>query len=349
MNDSGITGIDIVIPNWNGKKMLETCLSSLRRQSVQNFRVTVVDNGSEDNSVKFLEEHYPDVDVVSFPLNRGFSVAVNKGIENGNQPLVLLLNNDTELDERCVEKLLERSKCETGYDMFALKMLSFDQRNILDGAGDGVLRGGVGYRLGTMEKDTPSYNLRKDVFGACAGAALYRRSMFNKLGLFDEDFFAYLEDVDFNMRAVRSGYRCLYLPEAVVYHIGSASSGSKINNFTVKLSTRNNIFVLIKNYSAGTFFRFLPALLIYQLFWFVFVIKKRQLSAYFSGIFSCLPHLGTMIKKGWRLRKKSNLSEVAFREKISRSERTVITSIMNRREQQGKSNKAFTFYLRLLC
>jgi GT2 family glycosyltransferase len=167
--------------------------------------------------------------------------------------------------------------------------------------------------------------------------------------LFDEDFFAYLEDVDFNMRAVRSGYNCLYIPKAVVYHIGSASSGSKINDFTVKLSTRNNIFVLIKNYSATTFFRFLPALLIYQFFWLVFVIKKRQLFAYISGIFSCLPLIGTMMKKGWRLRKKSILSDSGFREKISRSERTVISSIMNRREQQGKSNKAFTLYLRLLC
>jgi GT2 family glycosyltransferase len=349
MKDCGSNGVDIVIPNWNGKKMLETCLSSLRRQSVQNFRVTVVDNGSEDNSVAFLKEHYPEVDVVSFPLNRGFSVAVNKGIENGNLPLVLLLNNDTELDERCVEELLKQSTGETGYDMFALKMLSFVQRSILDGAGDGVLRGGVGYRLGTMEKDSPSYNLKKDVFGACAGAALYRRSMFDKIGLFDEDFFAYLEDVDFNMRAVRSGYNCLYIPKAVVYHIGSASSGSKINDFTVKLSTRNNIFVLIKNYSATTFFRFLPALLIYQFFWLVFVIKKRQLFAYISGIFSCLPLIGAMMKKGWRLRKKSILSDSDFREKISRSERTVISSIMNRREQQGKSNKAFTLYLRLLC
>ncbi len=349
MNETGEYGIDVVIPNWNGKRMLETCLSSLTRQTVQNFRVTVVDNGSDDGSGTYIKDNFPDVDLLEFSTNRGFSVAVNKGIENGRLPLVLLLNNDTELDERCLEVLLERSAIDGTYDIFALKMLAFHQRSVLDGAGDGVMRGGVGYRLGTMENDNPAYRLKKEVFGACAGAALYRRSLFERIGLFDEDFFAYLEDVDFNMRAARNGSRCLYLPEAVVYHIGSASSGSKINNFTVKLSTRNNIFVLIKNYTPGTILRFLFPVLIYQFFWLLFVIKKKQLPSYLAGIYSSLPLIGRMIKKGRIMKNKSVLSEPALREKIVQSERDVIFSIMSRREQQGKKNKAFQLYLRLLC
>jgi len=349
MNEFDDSGIDIVIPNWNGKRMLETCLASLQRQSAENFHVCVVDNGSDDGSVEFIQEYFPAIDVLEFPTNRGFSVAVNRGIKNGNQALVLLLNNDTELDERCLEVLLESSRLEPGYDMFALKMLAFHQRSVLDGAGDAVLRGGVGYRLGTMENDSPSYDLRKEVFGACAGAALYRRSLFARIGLFDEDFFAYLEDVDFNMRAVKAGSSCMYLPEAVVYHIGSASSGSKINNFTVKLSTRNNIFILIKNYSIGTLIRFLPALLIYQFFWLIYVFKKRQFPAYLNGLFSSLPLIGTMIKKGRELRDKSVLREPEFRKQIIQSEREALSSIMRRRDQQGKTNKVLQMYLRLLC
>ncbi len=349
MNEPAESGIDIVIPNWNGRRLLETCLASLEKQTVADFKVTVVDNGSTDGSAAYITDHFPAIDLLQFPANQGFSVAVNRGIKNGCLPLVLLLNNDTELDEHCLEVLLESSAKESAYDMFALKMLAFHQRSVLDGAGDGVLRGGVGYRLGTMEKDSPAYGLKKEVFGACAGAALYRRSLFDRVGLFDEDFFAYLEDVDFNMRAVRYGSRCLYLPEAIVYHIGSASSGSKINNFTVKLSTRNNIFVLVKNYTPKTMLRFLLPIIIYQFFWFIFVIKKKQLPAYLAGIFSSLRLIGRMAKKGGVLKNKSVLSEPAIREKIIASERDVVSSIMCRREQQMKTNKVFQIYLRLLC
>ena len=100
-----------------------------------------------------------------------------------------------------------------------------------------------------METDSSRYSLKRPVFGACAGDALYHRSLFDTIGMFDEDFFAYLEDVDFNMRAVRAGYRCTYIPDAVVYHVGSATTGSKINRLTVKLTTRNSVFVVCKNYS----------------------------------------------------------------------------------------------------
>ncbi|MCW5214516.1 glycosyltransferase family 2 protein [Desulfobulbus sp. US5] len=124
----------------------------------------------------------------------------------------------------------------------------------MDGAGDGYLRGGAGYRLGTMELDGPAYNQAGLIFGACAGAVLYRRSLFDQIGLFDEDFFAYLEDVDLNLRINHSGKRGYYVPTAKVYHIGSASSGSKINPFTIRLSTRNSFYVLLKNYPTRLFF-----------------------------------------------------------------------------------------------
>ncbi len=349
MTDASLTGLDIVIPNWNGREMLKICLSSLAAQSYTNFSVIVVDNGSTDGSVEFLQADYPDVKLVKLPENRGFSAAVNTGIKSGNRDWVLLLNNDIEVDPRCLENLVAQCTLEPRVKMFALKMVSFHDRSILDGAGDGVLRGGVGYRLGTMEPDSQRYNLKRKVFGACAGAALYHRSLFAEIGYFDEEFFAYLEDVDLNMRAVRAGHSCCYVPEAVVYHVGSASTGSKINKLTVRLTTRNNIYVISKNYSFGTFLRFLPALLIYQFFWFLFVVKKGQFIAYMSGLMQAVSRSVQMCLNRSRRDAAQALPEDEFRRKIVDSEKEVINSIMSRRSGEGKNNIVFRWYLSIFC
>jgi len=223
--------IDIVIPNFNGKVFLQNCLDSLAKQSGVDFTVFVVDNGSEDGSVGFLRENYPDIKIIAWNENRGFSAAVNAGINAGSAPLIFLLNNDTELDDNCLEELLAAARTKTEYDFFAAKMLNFHDHTRLDGAGDAFILGGVGYKIGTMEADSKYYSTARQVFGACAGAALYRRKLFEEIGDFDEDFFAYLEDVDFNFRANSRGKKCWYVPEAGVYHIGSATTGSKINEF----------------------------------------------------------------------------------------------------------------------
>jgi hypothetical protein len=349
MIDMRFHGIDIVIPNWNGRQMLEICLPSLVAQHYPRARIIMVDNGSGDGSVDFVRTCFPDVHVVEFPENRGFSAAVNEGIRTGNNDWVLLLNNDTEMAPDCLDLLMREVSAEPEYKLFALKMVSFHDRSLLDGAGDGVLRGGVGYRLGTLEPDDEPYNCKKQVFGACGGAALYHRSLFETIGWFDEHFFAYLEDVDLNMRAVRAGFNCCYLPEAVVYHIGSATTGSKINEVTVRLTTRNNLYVICKNYSWTMFFRFLPALLIYQLFWLLFVVKKRQFIAYMSGIFQAFSGLRTVCRRDQRQGGSVRLTDREFGNRIIASEREVVNSIMSRRAGLGKNNLLLRAYLTLFC
>lgn len=348
MADDYITGFDIVIPNWNGRHMLEICLPSLYNQRFDNFTVIVVDNGSTDGSADYLRNNYPQVEVIELQENCGFSAAVNRGIEAGRREWVLLLNNDIEMAPNCLGHLSLQAASEPQIRMFALKMLSYAYRTVLDGAGDGVLRGGVGYRLGTMEPDSGKYKLKREVFGACAGAALYHRTLFNRVGLFDEEFFAYLEDVDFNLRAVRAGIRCCYVPEAVVYHMGSATSGSKINKLTVRLTTRNNIFVICKNYSLSMLVRFFLPLLVYQFFWLVFVIKKGQLIAYISGIVEAIPRVAAMVRKR-PPRHDVPISSAQFRAKIVASEREVIKSIMSRRAGEGKNNLLLSWYLSIFC
>jgi GT2 family glycosyltransferase len=339
--------VNIVIPNWNGLRFLPACLASIKQQTYSPLQITVVDNGSSDGSLEYLYKHYPQVRVIALPENKGFSAAVNKGILSSTAPFVFLLNNDTELAPDCLSLLLEAAEEYKEFVFFSPKMLCFHERTVLDGAGDGYLRGGAGYRLGTLEKDGSLYNEPGPIFGACAGAVLYRRSLFDQIGLFDEDFFAYLEDVDLNLRINHSGRKGYYLPAARVYHIGSASSGSKINPFTVRLSTRNSFYVLLKNYPTRLFFRFLPVIIIYQFFWFLFVIKKRQIVPYFQGAKETLSGMWQMRKKRKKLRSYDSLTVDEFAACLTAAEKSVVRSIMQRRSGEGKSNwllKGYVFF-----
>lgn len=342
--------IDVIIPNWNGAEMLQHCLQSLQHQSFKEFTVIVVDNGSTDGSVELLASQFPDVRVVQFDHNTGFSVAVNAGIGHSKAELLLLLNNDMEVASDCLEQLYSAARACQEFDFFALKMVSFKQRDIIDGAGDALLRGGVGYRLGTLELDSGKYSQDKEVFGACGGAALYRRTFFDVVGTFDEDFFAYVEDVDLNIRARRAGLRCLFLSSATVYHIGSATSGSKINPFTIRLSTRNNLKVLIKHYPVRYFFRFGVVICIYQCMWLLFCLKKNVAGAWFKGVLEALRTMPETLKK-----RKINLEGVSseehrsLAEQIITGEREAIESIISRRTQQGKGSSLLRLYCKIFC
>ncbi len=336
--------IDILIPNYNGKHLLATCLDSILPQLNPDDLITIIDNGSQDGSVAFLREKYPRINLVLHSDNRGFSAAINAGIAATRQPFIFLLNNDTELESDCLPSLMQVVAQRREYEFFALKMLSYNERNMLDGAGDGFFRGGMGYRLGTMEEDGPCYNKGKQVFGACAGAALYRRSFFDRVGLFDEDFFAYLEDVDINLRANRLGMRCFFVPEARVYHIGSATTGSTFNPLTIKLTTRNSLNVLVKNYPGTLFLSFLPMIIIYQFFWFLFVVKKKHLTAYFTGIASFIKNWRKTVRKRSSCQPKGGLTNTELAQVLTVAECDVICSLMQRRLAQGKNNWLLRLY-----
>lgn len=341
--------IEVIIPNWNGKTMLGHCLDSLRQQSFKNFVVTVVDNGSTDGSIPYLQREFPAVRIVGLDHNTGFSFAVNKAIEQAVSPWLLLLNNDMEVAPNCLEELNKAIALHSDHDFFALKMMNYHQRDLIDGAGDAVLRGGVGYRLGTLEQDSSHYRQDREVFGACAGAALYSRTFFDRVGLFDPDFFAYLEDVDLNMRARKLGMRCMLIASAVVYHIGSATTGSKINAVTARLSTRNNIYVLVKNYSLRTFLRFLPAITVYQCAWLLLCVKKKVFLSWLKGVVEAMNDLPHFYRK--RTSQETDgrsLDNIGFAKLIARWEREAVHSIMARRSSEGKNNLLLQWYCRIL-
>jgi hypothetical protein len=253
----------VIIPNWNGRELLPICLDSLRQQSM-SAEVIVVDDGSTDGSAGLVQQRYPEVRLIELGENRGFAAAVNAGIRASRAEYVALLNNDAEAAPEWLAELIGALDTHADAGFAASKMLDYADRTRIDGAGDAFTWAGNAYRIGHGERDCGQYDAPAWIFGACAGAAIYRRQMLDAIGLFDEAFFAYYEDADLSFRAQLAGYRCRYVPEAVVYHVGSATSG-RGSDRTLYLQTRNRISMVLKNYPARFLAEKLPLVLRFQL------------------------------------------------------------------------------------
>lgn len=258
--------ISVIIPNFNGRDFLDVCLSSLARQVFSNFEVILVDNGSTDDSLVLAREKLPGIIVFEFSENKGFSCAVNKGISLASGEYIFLLNNDTQLKDDCLGNINNFLDNNPGVSVVAVKMIFFDNRRMINGAGDNFSIYGLAYQRGRGETDQGQYEKVEPVFGACAGAAAYRRQIFSDIGFFDESFFAYLEDVDFSFRAQMNGYKCYYLPSAVVYHLDGGTS-KKNYNLSRFLVLRNALYVVFKNFP-------LPLLLILSPFLFLGQVRN---------------------------------------------------------------------------
>lgn len=234
----------VIIPNYNGLGFMDDCIRALEAQTYRNFRTLVVDNGSTDGSVEWLKEHR--IETIFLGENTGFSGAVNTGIRASDTPYVILLNNDTRVDEYFVAELVKAIGRSEKIFSVSSRMLQMYHPELVDDAGDMYSLLGWGFQRG-VGQSAGGYKKACRVFSACAGAAIYRREVFEKIGYFDEKHFAYLEDMDVGYRARIAGYDNLYWPAAVVYHVGSGTSGSKYNSFKVKLAARNNVYLNYKN------------------------------------------------------------------------------------------------------
>lgn len=296
-------GVSVVIPNYNGEKYIEGCLESLKKQTLAPDEIIIVDNASKDRSLDIIKDKYDDyVKLINMPQNKGFSVAVNEGIKNSTSEYVALLNNDTELDIDWLKELYD--SINTYEDVFCVcsKMLRYDKRDIIDDVGDGYTILGWATKRGDG-KHEQTYNEPCEVFSACAGAAIYKREVFKQIGYFDEDFFAYLEDVDISYRARIYGYKNYFCAKAKVYHIGSATSGSRHNDFKVRLAARNNIYLIHKNMPLWQKIINFPSLFLGILIKQLFFIKKGLGKAYLEGISEGLKEK----KKIRRVKVKNNL------------------------------------------
>ena len=275
--------VTIIIPNYNGKHFMEPCLKSLAEQTCKDFKILVVDNASTDGSVEYMKEEYPEIETLVLEKNYGFSKAVNVGIRHADTPYVLLLNNDTTVDPHFVREMIRAIERSRYIFSVSSKMIQMYHPELIDSAGDLYTAIGWGICRGAGRSIT-NYTEDCEIFSACAGAAIYRRELFKKIGYFDENHFAYLEDIDVGYRAKIYGYKNVYCPSALVYHVGSGTSGSKYNAFKVKLSARNNIYVNYKNMPVlQLLLNLLPLTAGYLVKW-IFFLKIGFGKEYMEGI-----------------------------------------------------------------
>jgi GT2 family glycosyltransferase len=250
--------VSVVIPNWNGEDLLPLCLDSLRRQTYPYLEVIVADNGSADGSLALLARDYPEVRVVALSENRGYAGGVNAGFRASSGQVLAVFNNDAEADPHWIEELIAALERHPEAGMATSRVRLFDRRDHLHTTGDFYRLDGIPGNRGVWQPDGPAYDEEAWVFGAAGVASAYRRSMLDEIGLLDETFGSYLEDVDLSWRAQLADYRCIYAPHAVVYHMVSATGGGALASFYVG---RNTIFVLVKNYPSSLLRRYWLAVL----------------------------------------------------------------------------------------
>jgi len=297
--------VSVVTPNYNGKDFLYAYFESLNKNSNEIGEVIIVDNGSNDGSQEFIRNYREKVD---FPIvliensqNLGFAEAVNQGISKARYDYIFSLNNDTVVEKSAILELLNLLNTDGRIFSVSSKMIQFDNPKLVDDAGDDYTL------LAYTKKRGNNQNLNKfievsEIFSSCAGAALYRKDLLEELGGFDSEFFAYMEDVDLGYRARINGYKNMFCPNAIVYHIGSATTGSQYNEFKVRLAARNNVWVVYKNLPipqkiVNILFLFLGFLIKY-----LFFLKKGFGPIYLEGL-----------KEGLRTRNK--IKKVEFKSK----------------------------------
>ncbi|MBF0117390.1 MAG: glycosyltransferase family 2 protein [Desulfobacterales bacterium] len=238
--------VSVVIVNWNGRKYLEDCLSSLKEQTFRFFEVILVDNGSLDGSVDFVQKYYSDmVFLIKLSENMGFAKGNNIGIEKAKGKYIALLNNDTEVDKNWLKNLVSSMETDENIGMVGSKILNFYYRDQIDNTGHLIYQDGINRGRGRLEIDCKQFDDKIDILFPSGCASLYRKKMLDEIGGFDEMFFAYGDDTDIGLHGRYLGYKAIYCPNAIVFHKYSGTTGSysPIKAFYVE---RNRLWILIK-------------------------------------------------------------------------------------------------------
>jgi GT2 family glycosyltransferase len=304
--------VSVIIVNWNGKQHLEECLDSLSKQTFKAFETILVDNGSSDGSIEFVETNFPVIKIIRLDKNEGFCRGNNIGLQHARSDFIALLNNDTLVDMNWLEELYMAMTKHSHVGICASCIVNYYSRDILDTAGDGFDLCGVGYKIGEGMPVT-KFQKERYVFGACAGAVLYRRSMIDEIGFFDESFFALGEDLDLSFRARLAGYKCLYIPDAIVYHKIGRTVGQN-SDFLLYHSRRNVEYTYFKNMPFPLIIVTFPLHIIYNLLTFsqalfqkrltVFIKAKKDFINNFWGIYR--------LRKKIQEKRKISLKELFF-------------------------------------
>lgn len=300
--------IYVVIPNWNGADLIGKCLDSLLAQT-QTHQIVVVDNGSVDDSVSIVESQFPSVHLIKLPKNTGFSGGVNTGIRYAMKQgadAIALFNNDAIADKNWLKQLNEAMRSNAKIGIVSCKQLRSDKKYI-DSTGDFYSIWGMPFPRGRNQLDTGQYDTPEEVFSAPAGATLYRANLFTDIGLFDETFFAYLEDVDISFRAQLAGWSVWYEPSAVVYHHVGATS-SKLGSFSRYHVIKNFYMLYAKNMPSWLYWEYLPFFMIQAARLGASATLKGGGVAYFQGTARAFLNTPHIIRERRRIQKSRTVS-----------------------------------------
>ncbi len=300
--------LSVVVVNWNGQAYLEQCIDALLNQTVKPLEIIVVDNASSDGSLNALS-HYPTVRLFSLNSNSGFARGNNLAADilDSQTQWIALMNPDAFAMPDWLEKLLAAAERNPEFDLFGSKLVNAADPTKLDGAGDVYHFSGLVWRSGHGRHASSVMNAEREIFSPCAAAALYRRSVFEKVGGFDEDFFCYVEDVDLGFRMRLAGARCLYVPDSVVKHVGSGTTGGQHSDFSVYHGHRNLVWTLVKNMPGFLFWLVLPLHVALSLLTIVWFTLRGQGKVIWRAKRDAL--LG--LPKMWRKRKQIQKNRVA--------------------------------------
>jgi GT2 family glycosyltransferase len=303
----------VIIPNLNGKEHLAYCLPALLRQTYQDFETVVVDNGSTDDSITFVSRNFPWVRIIANPQNVGFAEANNIAIRATCSPYIVTLNNDTRVEADWLAEMIRVAEAYDQVGMIACKVLSMSEPHLIDAAGleiDGV---GMPWNRYHGQIDQSTETEPYEVFCPTGAAALYKRKMLDQVGLFDEAYFAYCEDMDLGWRARLKGWRCLYVPKAVVYHLHSATSGQG-SPFKRYLLTRNRIWTVLKNYPSPEIWLDLPKLLLYDLAAALYRVNVEKNLSPLQGRVAALRQLGRVLKQRREIQREQAVAKESWQQ-----------------------------------
>lgn len=312
--------ISVIVVNWNGVALLDDCLGPLSCQTYDNYEIIFVDNGSSDHSVRHVQKNFPHVKIVELDENRGFTGGNSAGLEVAEGEFIALVNNDARVELDWIERIVHPMVKDPTVGICASKLI-VEGTLTIDSAGIGVTTAGVGFNRGYSEEKS-TYYVSAEVFGACAAGALYRRKMLDEIGFLDEDFFLYSEDVDLSFRSQLSGWKCLYIPSAVVYHKLNATAG-RLSDVHVYYHTRNLEFVWIKNMPLTLMLRFAHHKIIQEFGSFFYLcLRHGKWKPFFRAKRDALMIVRKMVRKR---------REIQRRRKVSKDYiKGMMTSILNK-------------------
>lgn len=282
--------ITIVLSYWNSEKYLDSCLSSLAQQTLKPTQIIIVVDGSDNFPDDFNTYNLP-IELIYLPKQVGFAGANNQAIKQAKGNWLALLNIDAFPEKDWLQQLIQATEKYPEYSCFASKQLQYHNHNLIDGAGDSYHFSGLIWRRGFNLPVEKIPNTCQEVFSPCAAAALYSKQIFDEVGGFDEDFFSYAEDIDLGFRLRLKGYKCLYIPSAVVYHVGSASTGHKHSDFAIYHGHRNLVWAFFKNMPLPLLIITLPYHLLLNLITLIKFSLKGKAKVIFQAKWDALKNL----------------------------------------------------------